>query len=61
MAETDRVVVRRTSLLAEVRRVDPEWDREGKRPVVYRMSNGREFREVEGSAYTDGESPPSSE
>lgn len=61
MAETDRVVSRRTSLLAEVRRVDPEWDREGKRPVAYRMSNNREFREVEGSVYTDGESPPSSE
>jgi len=52
---------RRTGLLAEVRRVDPEWDREGKRPVVYRMSNGREFREVEGSSYTEGESPATGE
>lgn len=60
MATSDRVVTRRTSLLREVRKVDPEWDREGKRPVAYRMSNGREFREVEGSSYTDGTSPASS-
>lgn len=57
----DSVVTRRTSLLREVRKADPEWDRDSKRPIAYRFSNNREFREVEGSAYTEGESPASSE
>jgi hypothetical protein len=61
MVDSSFVVTRRTSLLREVRNVDPEWDRDGKRPIAYRMSNGREFREVEGSVYTEGESPATGE
>lgn len=55
---SDRVIVRRTDLLREVRRADPDWDRDSRRPIAYKFSNGREFREVEGSSYTEGTSPP---
>jgi len=47
------VITRRTDLRREVRKADPEWDRDSKRPVAYRFSNGREFKEREGSSYED--------
>lgn len=50
---TPQVVVRNTNLRREVRKADPEYDRDSRRPVAYRFSNGREFKEVEGSAYED--------
>ena len=58
MPDTQFTTSRRTNLLREVRRADPDWDRDSRHPIVYRFSNGREFREVEGSSY-EGESPPS--
>lgn len=47
----DVVATRRTDLRREVRRHDPEWDRDSKRPEAYRFSNNRIFLEKEGSSY----------
>lgn len=47
------VLTKRTDLLREVRKADPEWDRDSKRPIAYRFSNKREFIEKEGSSYED--------
>lgn len=55
MATNDRVRVKRTDLRREVRRADPEWDRDSRRPVAYRLSNGREFKETEGESYAEEE------